>query len=106
MLDIKFIRENQGLLREAIKNKRVKCDLDKLLQVDARRLELMAAVEAGRARQNEVSKQVVSVNETDRAILIAEMQKLKESLKSQGDELPLVVQEWQQLMLAAPNLPD
>ncbi len=106
MLDIKFIRENQGLIRDAIKNKRVECDLDKLLQVDARRLELMAAVEAGRARQNEASKKVVSVSEAERSALIAEMQTLKDSLKAQDNELPKVVKEWQELMLMVPNIPD
>lgn len=106
MLDIKFIRENQGLVQDAIKNKKVDCDLDRLLAVDQRRLELTAAVEAGRARQNEASKQVVSIDQAERAALIAEMQTLKESLKTSEEELPKVMKEWQLLMLAVPNLPD
>ncbi|MEK7076455.1 MAG: hypothetical protein AAB941_02235, partial [Patescibacteria group bacterium] len=41
MLDIKFIRNNIEKVREAIKNKKVNLDLDKLLATDERRRHLL-----------------------------------------------------------------
>jgi len=38
MLDIKFIRENQDLIKKAIAAKKIKLDLDHLLALDEKRL--------------------------------------------------------------------
>ena len=40
MLDIKFIRNNIELVRQAISNKNEKADLDKLLEIDEQRRQL------------------------------------------------------------------
>ena len=56
MLDISFIRQNQDAVRAAIKNKRVDLDLDVLLQADKERREIIATIEAKRARKNEIAR--------------------------------------------------
>ena len=58
MLDIKFIRENVDQVRAAIRNKNIKCDLDGLLAVDARRRTIQQETDALRAKSNELSGQV------------------------------------------------
>ena len=40
MVDIKFIRDNKDKVKEAIKNKGITLDLDELLSVDSKRIEL------------------------------------------------------------------
>ena len=37
MLDIKFIRENSGLIKEGARKKHIKVDIDRLLAVDEER---------------------------------------------------------------------
>jgi seryl-tRNA synthetase len=39
MLDIKFIRENPDLIKEAARKKKVEVDIDELILIDQKRLE-------------------------------------------------------------------
>ncbi|MBU1160090.1 serine--tRNA ligase, partial [Patescibacteria group bacterium] len=41
MLDIKFIRENADLIKEAARKKRIDFDVKKLIETDDKRLELL-----------------------------------------------------------------
>lgn len=107
MLDIKFIRENKELIKEGAKKKHIEVDLDKLMEVDEKRLSLLSRVEYLRSEQNKVS---VSMGGTlapeARKQLIEEMRLVKEELKSKEDELRETMAEWQKLMLDVPNIPD
>lgn len=106
MLDIKFIRENQEVVKEAIRKKRLTLNLDDLVNVDNRRLELLGEVEAARARQNEASALLGGqIEEADRRRLIGEMGDLKRKLQDKEDKLKSLMVEWKKLMLAVPNIP-
>lgn len=97
MLDIKFIRNNPDVVRNAIKNKNVDLDLDKLLALDARRRELIESSESLKAEQNRKSK--------GQQFNIEELKTLKEKFKVMEHELFCVEEEFIQLMLQAPNIP-
>src|SRR3989338_9115962 len=56
MLDIKFIRENVALVKKIAKEKRVVCDIDKLLKLDERRREHLHKLEKLKAAHNVDSK--------------------------------------------------
>ncbi len=56
MLDIKFIRQNPDIVREAVKNKKANLDVDKLLAADERRRHLLGESESFKAEQNKRSK--------------------------------------------------
>ena len=45
MLDIKFIRENKDLVKEAARKKYIDVDIDELIEVDDKRRELLSRVE-------------------------------------------------------------
>lgn len=106
MLDIKFIRENADLVKDAIRKKHVTFDLDELLKVDVERLEILGKVEQARARQNVVSQEIAKAEPATRAKLIAEMTQLKTDFKANEDNLAKVMKQWQTLMLQVPNIPD
>src|SRR3989344_2409173 len=97
MLDIKFIRQNQDIVREAIKNKNIDLDLDKLLAIDARRRELIESSEALKAEQNRKSK--------GSNFDVEELKLLKEKFKVMEHELACVEEEFYQLMMGGPNIP-
>ncbi|OGN34236.1 MAG: serine--tRNA ligase [Candidatus Yanofskybacteria bacterium RIFCSPLOWO2_02_FULL_47_9b] len=99
MLDIKYIRENQELVRSAIQNKNVDLDLDKLLAVDVKRRELVSVSENLRAEQNRRSKG----SQTPESI--NELKLLKEKFKASEQELESVGKEFNELMLMVPNVP-
>ncbi len=107
MLDIKFIRENPDLVKEAARKKRVDFDAQKLLDIDDNRLALLREVEEMRARQNAASERIAkteNVEEREKAIM--KMRRLKEDLTEKEKELKKTESKWRDLMLMAPNIPD
>jgi seryl-tRNA synthetase len=107
MLDIKFIRENPDLIKEAAKKKRLDFDVDKLLKVDDERRKLLKEVEELRAKQNEESDEIAKIKDgKEKQKLISEMKELKEKLSEEEDELKNIIEKWNALMLEVPNIPD
>lgn len=106
MLDIKFIRENPDLIKEAARKKHIDFNVDELVSVDQKRIEKLSLVESLRAEQNIVSDKIPSASVEERADLIAKMTILKDDLKKNEEELREVMTTWQKLMLSVPNIPD
>ncbi len=107
MLDIKFIRENTDLVREAAKKKKIDFKIDELIALDDKRRAVLTEVEEMRSRQNKASTEVASEKDADkRNALVAEMKTLKETMQAKETELKEVMKEWQKLMLSVPNIPD
>ncbi|MEK7121673.1 MAG: serine--tRNA ligase, partial [Patescibacteria group bacterium] len=99
MLDIKFIRQNTEKVREAIKNKKVDLDLDKLLATDERRRHLLNESELLKAEQNKRSKGPQS------PVDLEELKAIKEKIKVMQNELACVEEDFEKLMLQVPNIP-
>ncbi len=106
MLDINFIRENLDAVKEGARKKHIKIDLDKLIELDNRRRELIQKTESLRAEQNKVTSQIPQVEPAQKQNLIEKMQELKSELKKYEAELKEVLEEWKTLMLQVPNIPD
>ena len=106
MLDIKFIRENKDLVREAAKKKRIEFDVDKLLEVDDKRKTILGKVEEKRAEQKVANNTIVKASSDERDSILEKMKVLKSELGREEDELKEVMREWQTLMLSVPNVPD
>ena len=58
MLDIKRIRTNKEEIIESLNSRFGNYNIDKVLELDEKRREIIFEVENKKARQNEVSKQV------------------------------------------------
>src|SRR3989344_4867326 len=99
MFDIKFIRNNQDKVREAIKNKKSVLDLDKLLATDERRRHLLSESETLKAKQNKRSKGPQS------PVDLEELKALKEKIKLIESELKCVEEDYENLMMMVPNIP-
>jgi len=106
MLDINFIRENKDIVKDGAQKKGITVDIDKLIILDDQRRGLLKEVEAKRAEQNEANQKVAQADDSERTNLIDKMRVLKETLQKKEAELKQVIAEWQQLMLAVPNVPD
>lgn len=78
MIDIKILRTNPDLVREAVKNKCAKVDVDAVIVLDSERIKLQQEVESLRARRNELSDSM-GKGKPDPA-LIAESKEIKEKL--------------------------
>jgi len=107
MLDIKFIRENKDLIKEAARKKLIKFDVEQLLKSDDIRRELLTEIEKKRAEQNEVSFRIPEIkDDAAKRELFSQMKIVKEDLHKEEEKLKEVMKDWQALMLAVPNIPD
>ncbi|MEI6490630.1 MAG: serine--tRNA ligase [bacterium] len=106
MLDIKFIRDNKDLIKDGARKKHLNFDVDALITVDDKRRELMQKVEAVKAEQNKFSAEISSADPATRQVLIDQMKVVKDSAQESEKALIDVMQEWQKLMVAVPNIPD
>ncbi len=107
MLDIKFIRENPNLIKDAARKKHIDFDVQKLLDVDEKRLELLRIVEDARAKQNAAGEKIAATRDAEeKQRLIKEMKELKAEFSEKEKELKETEKEWKELMLLVPNMPD
>ena len=106
MLDIKFIRENLEIVKMAATKKHMKVDLDRLIELDDKRKTVTGTLEEKKAQQNSVSKDIASADETTRGQLIAEMTVLKDEIQKDEEALKPIMEEWRELMLQVPQVPD
>lgn len=99
MLDINFIRENSQKVKEACEKKQVKVDVDKILELDKKKRELITNLENLKAKQNKISR--ASHDETT----INKARELKEKFKELEPELEKVEKELNVLLILLPNIP-
>ncbi|HVY35924.1 MAG TPA: serine--tRNA ligase, partial [Candidatus Paceibacterota bacterium] len=104
MLDIKFIRENPDLIKEAARKKHLSFDVAALLAADDKRLATLSAFETARAEQNKQGEAMATA--TDKEALRETLKTLKEDVQKKEDALREAMKEWQALMLQVPNVPD
>ena len=72
MLDLKFIRQNPDAVRAGALKKRISCDLDRILELDAENRRLGSAIDAMRAEQKAAGAAMRSVGAEERAVLLAD----------------------------------
>ncbi|MFZ5816220.1 MAG: serine--tRNA ligase [Bacillota bacterium] len=107
MLDLKFVRSNPDVVRQALLHKGVEVDLDRILALDVERRQTLAEVEQLKARRNEVSKQVGILKKQgqDASHIIAEMGSIGDRIKELDERSRQVEEELQELMYQLPNIP-
>lgn len=104
MLDLKFIRENPDLVREAAIKRNDTAPVDDILLLDKQHRELVTRVEQLKAKRNEVSKKIGTMKEKP-AELIAEMRDVGEQIKILDEQISKIVVTLNDLLLRVPNIP-
>ena len=108
MLDLAFIRKHPDIVKEAARVKYNTLDIDYLLDVDRRVLEVQRQVEEARTEQNKISKRIQQAgkDKAERDALIVEGKQLAEQIKAMEPRLHELEEERYQLLLLVPNIPD
>ena len=107
MLDLKFIRANPEKVKEGLAKRGEDIDIDKLLELDEKRRDLLSEAEQLKSRQNAVSKEVPKLKKEgkDVAPILEEMKQLSEKVKQMEGELRELDQQIQDIMYSIPNIP-
>lgn len=106
MLDIKLIRKDPDLIRQALKRLHVEAPLEQILQIDSDRRILIVQLEELKAIRNRVSKEIAIEKDSElRQKKIIEMREVGDridALNKQFSEMDAQQDAW---MLQMPNLP-
>ena len=105
MLDLKFIRENQELVRQSLEAKRIRADLDKLLTLDTERRKFLQEVESLKKARNEANDRISQYKKEGRPI--EDVLKYQKMSSQKIDEIDNKVEEIQKhLFLIQSSIPN
>jgi seryl-tRNA synthetase len=106
VLDLKLIRENPELVRAGVRKKHGDpAQIDRILELDRRRRELIQEVEQLRAEQNRASGEIAKLKGAEREQRIGAMRRISDRLKAVEPDLRALEDDLDRAVRALPNLP-
>lgn len=102
MLDIRLIAEDPEPIKDSIKKRGAKADVDALLILYQRRKSALMELEQQRAEANRVAKAIPQA--TDKASLVAKGRDLNHKIAEFEQELRLLDERYQEALASLPNL--
>ncbi|MBU5294342.1 serine--tRNA ligase [Anaerosalibacter bizertensis] len=107
MLDIKMIRKNPELVKKEISKLSGDHNIDKVIELDEKRRNLLVEVEEKKAKQNQVSKEIPKMKKEGKDIseLLEEMKELSSNIKDIDGEVKEIDKDLKKLLLGIPNIP-
>jgi seryl-tRNA synthetase len=107
MLDPKLIRANPGAVRKAMADKGEKADLDKYLELDDMRRNLLVKAEELKHRRNEVSEQIGTIKKSGggASALLAQMKDVSAEIKSMDERIKSLESDMEGIARWIPNIP-
>ena len=107
MLDAKFIRDNEGLVRQSLTNRGYELKvLEDFLRLDGQWRALVEEGNALRKKRNDVSEEIPKLGQAEKQVKITEMKAIAERIKAIEVQLKSVEAERDQVLLNMPNIPD
>lgn len=110
MLDIKVIRENPDKVKAAMKSRNKDMDalVDEILEIDAKRRELIAKTDELKAQQNAASKQIPQIKKEggDISEIMQKMNEIKEAIKADDGLLTELENKQKSIIYEFPNIPN
>ena len=109
MLNIKLIRENPELVSEALKKRgEDTSSLNKILDIENRRRDLLKDVEEMRQKRNTVSQQIGRLKKEgqDASSVMDEAKKISDDMSSSEESLRDLETQVRDILLLIPNIPD
>jgi len=107
MLDLKFVRSNPDIVKEALAKRHADINLDDFLQEEEKRRQLLFEVENLKAERNKVSEEVARLKKHGHNAeeLILKMRDVGQKIKEMDDSLNTIEQRMQEVLYLIPNIP-
>ena len=105
MIDLRLLRENPDLFRNAARDKRIPADIDAVVDADSQIRALKVEVENLRSDRNRISKSVGRLQGAEREAALEEAKNFREALEAKEPQLKELEEKLDQLILTVPNLP-
>jgi seryl-tRNA synthetase len=106
MLDIKFIRENLDLVKESLKNRNSRLNIDEIIEFDNTRRKVLGELEELRAQKNKANDEISRLlkDKQDPKEKIASMRSISDSIDKLDDELRQAEERLNSALLTVPNV--
>ena len=107
MLDIKFIRENTESVKQALKNRNLKLDLDAFIKLDTQRREILSRLEKLRAKRNKANDEISTLlkGKKDAKDKINSMKAVSGEITGLENEIREIESQLDKIILTIPNVP-
>ncbi|OCC16291.1 Seryl-tRNA synthetase [Dissulfuribacter thermophilus] len=107
MLDIKLIRSNPDIVRDALRKRNYEFDLDGFLRLDEEYRRLLHRGEELRSQRNSISTQIGKLKKEGKSAdeYLEKMQEINSELKDNEKALGSLKEKIQALVLSIPNIP-
>ncbi len=105
MLDLKYIRANPEIVKAGALKKRIPCEIDRLLELDAEVRQLKTDSETKKAEQNKATKSIPTLKGEEKAAAIQAMKELGAEQKAMDQLVREKEAEVRELLLRVPNPP-
>ena len=108
MLDLKFIRDNKDLVKESIKNRGYKLDIDELLKLDEEHRKLLVEVEELRSKRNKANDEIAQAMKAKKnpKEIIDKMKVVSQKVAELDKKVGEVDQKIANIVYIIPNIPD
>ncbi|MFH0764026.1 MAG: serine--tRNA ligase [Candidatus Omnitrophota bacterium] len=108
MLDLKFIRENKDKVKEALKSRNLKIDIDELIRLDEERRKLLVEVEALKAERNKANDEITGLMKEKKnpKEIIAKMKVVSQKIGDFDKKVGEIDQKITNFVYTIPNIPD
>jgi seryl-tRNA synthetase len=107
MLDVRFVRKNLDVVRQALANRQMNLDLDQFVRLDETRRTLLSEVEALKNERNASSGEVAKLKRAgqDAAHLMERLTAVSERIKSLDEGVRTADEESEAYLYSIPNVP-
>ena len=107
MLDVKFIRDNQEVVKKAIKTKNIDLDIEGFFDLDKKRRNLLTEVEQLKCKKNEVSDKIGKMikEKKNAKELISSMKTLSQKIGQFEAKVEEIDKKHKEFVYNIPNIP-
>ncbi len=107
MLDLKFVRSNPDVVREALAKRHADINLDEFLGQEEKRRQILFEVETLKAERNKVSEEVAGLKKSGQNAdaLIINMREVGKQIKEFENSLGEIEQKMGEVLYLIPNIP-
>ena len=108
MLDLKFVRDNIELVQAALTSRHNPLKLDKFVELEKKRRDILGEVEALKGQRNTVSKKISEMkkNKENTDAIVLEMRAVGDKISALDEELKEVEAGLNEILLNIPNIPN
>jgi seryl-tRNA synthetase len=105
MLDIKYIRDNAEAVKKNCGLRNIKCDIDKLLELDEKRKSSLQYIEELNAEKNKLNELMkMTKDEEEKKKIIKQGKAVKEKMEQVKPELEEAEKEFRDILYQVPNM--